>query len=114
MTRGRDERGLATSFVLVTAAVVLLAAVGVAGLGRLLVEQRRAAAAADLSALAAAVAAQRGQDPCAAAGRMARLNAAEVVGCVAEAQTVRVSTATTVALWGRSVTFRAEATAGPR
>lgn len=114
MSRRRDECGLATPLVMVTAAVVLLAALGVAGLGRLLVEQRRVAAAADLSALAAAVAAQRGQDPCAAATRMARLNAAVVVGCTTEAESARVSAATTFALWGRSVTVRAEATAGPR
>jgi len=55
--------------------------------------RHRAEAAADLAALAGAVAARNGGDPCAAAGTIARSNQATLISCSAVDRTVEVSVA---------------------
>jgi secretion/DNA translocation related TadE-like protein len=110
----RDEAGLAAPLVVALAGVVLLAAVATAALGRLLVDQRRAAAAADLAALAGATALQHGEDGCAAARRTAAANGADLTGCVPSGQRIEVSAALdSPTLLGRIVQVRVEAAAGP-
>ncbi len=77
----RDERGAATVLVVAMAAVVLVVGCAVAGATGLVVAHRRAQAAADLAALAAAGALQRGGDPCGAAADLAGRNDARLVTC---------------------------------
>ncbi len=93
--------------------MVALALAGTAG-GQVLVAQRRASAAADLAALAGAVAAQRGQAPCPAARRMASLDGATLPSCAVDGEQVRVVGEVVVRLAGHEVAVRARARAGPR
>jgi secretion/DNA translocation related TadE-like protein len=93
----------------VLAFVTLLGAVA----GRVVVEQRRAAAAADLAALAGATAVQQGAAGCPAAARTATANGARLATCVQHADEVDVTVAIPVALRGRSVEVSASAHAGP-
>jgi secretion/DNA translocation related TadE-like protein len=97
--------GLAAVLVFVT----LLAAMA----GRLLVDQRRAASAADLAALAGATAVQRGAAGCPAAAATAAANGARLATCVQHADEVDVAAVIAVKLPGRSVEVRASAHAGP-
>jgi len=95
--------------VVVTVAAVLTAAVGAAGL------QTRAGSAADLAALAAAGLLQRGESgatACAAAQRIARLNAATVQSCTIASDVVTVVVATMATGVG-GVRGRASARSGP-
>ena len=110
----RGEAGFALPAVLGLGGVlVALALAGTAG-GQVLVAHRRAAAAADLSALAAAVAVQQAQDPCAAAHRLAELHRAELTWCDVDGDSVRVDAEVSLTLAGQQVTVRARAHAGPR
>jgi secretion/DNA translocation related TadE-like protein len=93
--------------------LVSLALAGAAG-GQVLVAQRRAAAAADLAALAGAVAGQHGQEPCPAARRMAGLGEATLASCAVDGERVRVVTAVELRIAGHDLTVRARAHAGPR
>ena len=116
---GADQSGVAAPFVVSLAALVLGLAVLGGGLGRLLVDQRRASSAADLAALAGAGALQRGDDACVAAAGTARRNRAELVSCTVTADQVHVRTA--VRLTGMSgllglledTSVEADALAGP-
>lgn len=111
---GADERG-AAALVAVTLAVALLlcATAGVVA-GRLLSDHRRAAAAADLAALAGAAAVQRGLAGCVHARRVAAANGAVLTHCRVDGQDVRITVRSESArLLGRLVSLRAEARAGP-
>jgi secretion/DNA translocation related TadE-like protein len=68
----------------------VLAVVGIAAVlvGAATVARHRATTAADLAALAGAVRAVAGADACAAAGRFATANGAELVGCSASPDAV--------------------------
>ena len=100
-------------------AVVLLGALTVVTLasvvlGRLLVDQRRAAAAADLAALAGAAAVQRGGEGCPAARATATDNGARLERCRVQGEEVRVTARVpSPPLLGRVVVLRAVARAGP-
>ena len=110
----RREDGFAVPVVLSLGGVLIsLALAGVAG-GQVLVAQRRAAAAADLSALAGAVAAQHGQDPCAAAHRMADLDGATLGSCEVDGERVRVVSEVELRMGGHELVVRARGHAGPR
>jgi secretion/DNA translocation related TadE-like protein len=116
----RDELGLAAPLVVTLAGLLLVLALLGAGLGRLLVDQRRAASAADLAALAGASAVQHGRDACQAAAETAGRNGAELVACTVTGEQVLVRTAVRSAGPGRllggvdgRVTVEAEAHAGP-
>lgn len=118
--RRGDERGLAAPLVVTLAALLLVLALLAGGLGRLLVDQRRAAVAADLAALAGAGALQLGREPCGSARQTAQANGATVVRCVVSGQEVVVGAAVRssgfagLLRWaGRSVSVEAEARAGP-
>jgi secretion/DNA translocation related TadE-like protein len=107
--------------VLVLVAVFATLAVGGAAVGGLVVGQRRAASAADLSALAAGRtladgggSASAGATACAAAARVSERNAARLTGCLIDGLEVVVEVAvegTTVL--GRSWSVPGRARAGP-
>lgn len=93
-----SEQGSAAVLALVLAVVLVTVAVAAGALGGLLVGQRRAAAAADLAALAAAEAltgvaavAPAPVDSCGQAERIAAANGARLTGCRAEGLEVTVS-----------------------
>lgn len=113
--RHRGERGVAASFVVVLAGVLVLVTVGATMLGRVLVEQRRVAAAADFAALAGAVAMQEQGEACAAAAETAGANGAELAACQVMGDRVKVTAAgPALTLLGRVIVVTAEAQAGPR
>ena len=120
MNRPSDQTGLAAPFVVaLTGLLVVLTLLG-ALLGRLLVDQRRVSAAADLAALAGAGALQLGREPCAAAERTARSNDAELLACTVAGDQVVVTAAVRsydspglFALVGTWVSVEAVAEAGP-
>ena len=113
---GRAEAGAATVLVVAMAGVLLFVTVGLSAAGGLVTSQRRAQAAADLAALAAATTISGGDgDPCVEAGRVAAANAADLGGCQVEGSAVEV----TVSVRGPRLPGRealqvtAEARAGP-
>ena len=112
--RQRDgEAGVAVVLVLaLVGALVVLAAVA-AGLTAVVVAHRRAQAAADLAALAAAGQLQSRGDACAAATVIARRNGAELGGCSIDGSTAAVTVTLRLppVLSGRDL--RASARAGP-
>jgi secretion/DNA translocation related TadE-like protein len=112
---GRD-RGSATVWVLVLAAVLGLVAAASVLVGVAVVARHRAASAADLAALAAAGRAVTG-DPsaCATAADVARANAAELTAChVGPGAIVEVEVAIAVRLGGAGVhTAVGRSRAGP-
>lgn len=85
-----DEEGSTTvAAALFIAAFVALTMVGVAaGVG--VVKARQAAVAADLSAVAGAVAAQEGDNACEAAKKIASANQARVLTCDVDGEDVQV------------------------
>ena len=120
MTTARRPRrtglalGSATPLAAVLAAAVLVCTGTAVTGGRLLTDQRRAAVAADLAALAGAAAVQRGADGCPAAAPVAVANGAVVTRCRVDGEDVHLEVRTTsVRLLGRLVRPRAEARAGP-
>jgi secretion/DNA translocation related TadE-like protein len=108
------ERGSATvhaAVLIALLATVTLVAVSVAGL---FVGQRRAAAAADLAALAGAAAVQHGGNGCSAAGRIAAQNHTRLSGCAADGDVVSVRVTARVRSWfATDVAVHARARAGP-
>lgn len=120
MRRRLDERGLAAPLVVTLTGLLLVVALVGTGLGRLLVDQRRVSAAADLAALAAAGAVQRGQEPCAEAVVVAGRNGSTLKSCAVSGEHVVVRAALRspafeglLGLTGRSVSVEADARAGP-
>lgn len=114
LPRRRSEVGVVTSTVLLVAsALAVLALAAVAG-GQVLVAHRQAGSAADLGALAGAVALQRGQDACAAARRLVVRSDARVRTCQVSAERVRLTVTVDLGVAGRQVGVSARAHAGPR
>ena len=112
--RRRAESGLAAPLVVALAGVVVLVAVATAALGRLLVDQRRVAAAADLAALAGATALQYQEDACGAARRVAAANGGALTRCRTSGERVTVSVSVgSGTVLDRLVRISAEAAAGP-
>lgn len=108
------EGGAATLVVLAMAGVLLLvgAALGVAQ--ALVVDHRRAQAAADLAALAGASAGRWGLDACDAVRRVATANAAELTSCTVVAGVVDVVVRVAGPRWlGQTSDLTAQARAGP-
>ena len=97
--------------------ILVLVLLALAFQGGVLVAERRAQAAADLAALAGASAAQRGEDACGAASRMAALNAARIASCAVDGAGGREVVVSVErdgpVLWGREITVRASARGGP-
>lgn len=110
----RTEAGVAVPAVIGLGGVLVsLALAGLAG-GQVLVAQRRASSAADLSALAGAVAIQTGLEPCDAARRLAELGQAALTACRVDGEQVRLTTEVDLTIAGQALTVRARAHAGPR
>lgn len=108
------ERGAGTVFVLALTGVVLTVAMAVAACAGLLVAHRQSQAAADLAALAGAVAVRRGADACAAARQVATLNEARLVSCLVDGRQVRVRAGVRGPAWaGFGREMLGEAVAGP-
>ena len=112
--RRRGEDGAATSLVLVVVAALVVATLGATAVGQVMVAHRRAGSAADLGALAGAVALQRGQDGCAAARRLVARADARLRRCQVSDEEVRITVAVDLAVAGRRVVVGARAHAGPR
>lgn len=113
-----DDRGAATVLLVPFLGILVLATLLLAFQGGALVTQHRAQAAADLAALAGAVALQRGDDGCAAAGESAARNDARLARCDVTGTSGREVLVTVSRdgpeLLGRSVIVEASARAGPQ
>lgn len=110
MTRSRGEGGASTVLALGFAGLLLFVGLALAGVGALVVDHRRAQAAADLAALAGAADA----GGCGAAARIASDNDAELVDCARDGPDVVVRVSVTSHPWaGWSVAVTARARAGP-
>lgn len=108
----RSERGAATVLVVAMAGVLMVVTVALAAVGGLVTAQRRAQAAADLTALAAAGALDAGG--CAEALRTATANGAALDDCEVTGPEVRVLVSVDgPTMPGRDVRVSAEARAGP-
>lgn len=108
------QRGSATVLGTVLVCVVTTAVfIGIAGAG-MLVGQRRAAAAADLAALAGAASLRHGQPGCAAAHDIAVANDVRMQDCEVVGDTVAVTVAADVrTVFDLSLAVTARARAGP-
>jgi secretion/DNA translocation related TadE-like protein len=107
------ERGAASPVVLGLAVALVLLSLVLVAVGHLLVERRRAAAGADLAALAGAVELQHRRPACPAAAANARSNDVELTACRVEGERVRVTTRVMTRLLGREFFLTARAHAGP-
>lgn len=111
----RDDAGGATVVVVAMAGVLMFVMVGLGAAGGLVVAQRRAQAAADLSALAGATATG---DSCVEAGRVAAANDAALDRCRLDGEEVSVAVSVPgpelpwASRWSQ-VRVTAEARAGP-
>ncbi|TIC85084.1 hypothetical protein E8D34_13510 [Nocardioides sp. GY 10113] len=108
------QRGAATVLVVALSGLLLVVGCGLAVVAALVVDHRRAQAAADLAALAGAASWADGGAACAAAARIAEANAATLVGCTTLAGAVEVRVRLAGPRWrGWSADLEARARAGP-
>ena len=113
---GWDERGSGTVYALGVIAVLLAAAVGIAGLIQAQSATGRARAAADLAAISGATVLSSvvaPGDPCAMAQRVAAANGASVSACSVAGEDVTVSVVLPATILGRPRQATAQARAGP-
>ena len=113
---GWDERGSGTVYALGVIAVLLAAAVGIAGLIQAQSATGRARAAADLAAISGATVLSSviaPGDPCAMAQRVAAANGASVSTCSVAGEDVTVSVIVPTTILGRPRQATAQARAGP-
>lgn len=89
----RGDRGFGTTLALSMCGVLLTVGYVVSGVVAMAATQHRAAAAADLSALAGAGAAQRRHTACEAANAVAAANGARLISCDDDAGVVTVKVA---------------------
>lgn len=113
MTGRRGESGAATVAALGVVGLLLLVAGAAAGAVGIVVGQRRAQAAADLAALAAASALQQARAPCTAAAVLASRNRVRLTGCRVEGEEVVVSVELDLPTVFAGRTIRGRARAGP-
>jgi secretion/DNA translocation related TadE-like protein len=112
--RAAGERGSAVPFAVAALGVVLTTGVVLAVVGALLVDHRRAQAAADLAALAGASARQQGGDGCGAASRIAARNGAHLSACEVTGDDVTLTVVVEgPEILGSRPRLSAEARAGP-
>lgn len=110
----RDERGAATVQGIGLIGVLTVFALICVCAASMFVTNRQSQSAADLAALAGAGAVGAGQDPCAAAQRVAARNKAEITACRVSGWVVSVSVrVTTPRLFGTTYQMQARARAGP-
>lgn len=109
------DRGAATILAVTMSGVLLLVGAAAGVVGALVVDHRRAQAAADLAALAGATArADRGGVACPAAQQVAAANGAELATCVVEGEDVLVEVTVSGPRWlGQDQDLSAQARAGP-
>ncbi|WP_141014751.1 Rv3654c family TadE-like protein [Nocardioides sambongensis] len=113
-TRRGGERGAATVLVVSLSAVLLLVGSGLGVVAAMVVDHRRAQAAADLAALAGASELGRGGDACRAAGAVAERNGGALTGCTLEGRDVLVAVTVSGPRWlGQTGDLSARARAGP-
>ena len=109
-----DERGVAAIWGVVLVTLLGLLTSVVVGMAGVTGARHRAEAAADLAALAGAVAARDGSDACGAAGAIAQANRGELVSCSVSDQEVLVSVSvSTGRIWGKTWQQVGVARAGP-
>lgn len=109
------QRGAATVPVIAMAGVLLVVGTAASAVGALVVDHRRAQAAADLAALAGADAlASRAGDPCAEAAAIAEADGARLRRCDVSGAVVDVEVVVDgPRWWGREPQLAAHARAGP-
>lgn len=113
-TRSTDERGAATVLAVAMAGVLLLVGAATGVVGAIVVDHRRAQAAADLAALAAAAHPDPGRDPCTTAARVATANGATLRSCRRDGPDVVVTVVVQGPRWlGQEGDLTASARAGP-
>ena len=111
--RWADERGLAAPLIVSLAGVITVVTLAGAALSRVAVDQRRAAAAGDLAAIAGATALQHGRPGCSAARDIAADNDARLTRCEEQGDRIDIEVVISSAVLGRAVDVRARARAGP-
>jgi secretion/DNA translocation related TadE-like protein len=110
----RHEDGAGTVLVVAMMGLVLFVAAVAAGVVAIVAAHRTAQSAADLAALAGAVAMQDGADPCARAQLIAARNQAVLLNCGVEGWNVTVSVVTrSRPLLGHEFELGARGRAGP-
>lgn len=111
----RAERGSASLLGVAAIGVLMLMTMAAVFACGLVVAHRQAQAAADLGALSAAIAHQRGDEGCGPATAVAHKHGAELRSCAItdDIAVVRVSVASPT-WWGFSYDLQAEARAGPQ
>ena len=108
------QRGSATTYAVVFTCLLVTVALAPVSVAGLFVGERRAAAAADLAALAGASAIQQGRPACARAAQIASRNRARLNSCAVAGEIVTVAVATdVVSAVGSTWTVRSTARAGP-
>jgi secretion/DNA translocation related TadE-like protein len=114
LVTAREERGSATVHAALLVGLLATVALLATAIGSVLVGQRKAAAAADLAALAGAAAVQRGTAGCESAADIAGQNEARLVSCEVVGDVLTVQVVTEVrSLFRSSFELRARARAGP-
>gem|GEM_PF-884633 len=112
--RARQDRGAATVLVTACLGVLLLIGCALAVVAAMVTAHRSAQAAADLAALAGAIAARDGGDPCAAARAVAAANGAALTGCSPDGAEITVEVEVAGPRWlGQVHDLTAAARAGP-
>ena len=115
MSSRPGERGATTVLVVAFLGLLLLVGAALGVVGAMVRAHRAAQSAADLAALAGAVALARGEDPCSAAASVAGANGATVIDCRPDGSDVRVSVEVEGPRWlGQTADLAAEARAGPQ
>lgn len=110
----RSERGSATLFAVACLAVLLLLGAALGVVAAMVRAHRVAQTAADLSALAGAVAHQQGRGVCDEAERVAGANGADLTSCRTDGGTVRVTVLVSGPRWlGQTGDLHGAARAGP-
>ena len=109
-----NDRGSAIPFVVAALGMLLLVGSALGVVGALFERHRTAQSAADLGALAAASAVQRGDDGCAAAADIVAANGAALVACETSCDDVVLSVRVSGPRWlGQRGDLVATARAGP-
>lgn len=113
--RTRLDRGAATVLTLALLGLLVFTGAALSVVAAIFSAHRSAQAAADLAALAGAVAVTDAGDPCAAAGTTAVANGARLTSCTVIGRDVRVEVVVVGPSWRglTSVDLVAEARAGP-
>jgi secretion/DNA translocation related TadE-like protein len=112
--RHRHDDGVATVAGIALIAVLILVGVATAVVGGAVLAHRRAQAAADLAALAAAQALQGQGGPCRQAARIAHANGAELRACTIDGWIASVEVVVSgPRLIGRGLSLPARSRAGP-